>query len=101
MRPTLRALLTWADAVLATHRLLAESHPTKAPLREPWCGGPPRYPCRPDWGAAAAGRQVEGERGGEAYEKSFEIRRFQVSPYPEEAELAPSCAAKVTRDGKD
>jgi hypothetical protein len=34
-------------------------------------------------------------------EKSLEMRRSQVFPYPEEPELAPSWAAGVARDGKN
>jgi hypothetical protein len=35
------------------------------------------------------------------YEKSLEMRHFRVCPYPDEAELAPSSAARAARDGKD
>ncbi len=35
------------------------------------------------------------------YEKSLELRHFPVFPYPEEAELAPSWAAELAREGKD
>jgi hypothetical protein len=34
------------------------------------------------------------------YEKSLEMRHFQVCPYPEEAELARCWAAGVGRDEK-
>jgi hypothetical protein len=44
------------------------------------------------------GRRKEGD--GEEHEKSFEMRRFPVSPYPEEAALAPSRAAGIAQDGE-
>ena len=34
-------------------------------------------------------------------EKSLKMRHFQVFAYPEEPDLAPSCAAGVARDGKN
>ena len=34
------------------------------------------------------------------YEKSLEMKHFRVCPYREEAELAPSWAARVGRDEK-
>ena len=44
-------------------------------------------------------RREEGD--GEVWEESLEMRHFRVSPCPEEAELAPSWAAAVARDGND
>lgn len=35
------------------------------------------------------------------YEKSFEIRHFPVSTYSEEADLAPSWAGGVAREGNN
>jgi hypothetical protein len=34
------------------------------------------------------------------YEKSLEMRHFRAFPYPEEAGLASSWAARVARDGR-
>jgi hypothetical protein len=48
-----------------------------------------------------ASQQVERRTGdGEVHEKLLELRHFRVSPYPEEAELTPSSAAGVARNGR-
>ena len=66
-------------------------------LRRIWA-----LPVPAGWETAAGkptGRRKE--RDGEAYEKSREIRRFPIVPYPEETELAPSRATELAREGQD
>jgi hypothetical protein len=64
-----------------------------------WCGGSRSWRCRTDRAPQRIRQQIEErEGGGDVYEKSLEMRRLRIFPYPEAAEWALLGAPGVGRD---